>query len=368
MKSIVRSLSILSISTFLFLFISTCQQQPNEPATSSNQNEDEKVMLGKSSTTNSENLELSFKDNGGGKKGEDSIGIKALPCNMLYIYYWELERYETVPGKIVGIWPTVRRWGTVSKLSELKNKWGFNYIAATLGWYPTFSPYVNAIAAGYQDTNIMGIGLDPYDAAYVTAVNSRPPLWGYYMDEPITNHGVGAQVMMELASDFFLVNYPNSLFMSGETNTDYGSYIYHTIDKIFCTRYGRYGDLGDPDQRPLWDQFKQTFGTKFSMTWIAAHKDLSEYNDLLGHARNIGLNGVWLYQYQDSTDTYSNDNISSFSYNAWMKGWLKRFDRRWQYTYECKKADPCGCDPSDLSDGWMFKQKAPTSEIRELVF
>jgi len=361
MKSIVRSLSILSISTFLFLFISTCQQQPNEPATSPNQNEDEKVMLGKSSTTNSENLELSFEDNGGGKKGEDSIGIKALPCNMLVKYYWEVDHYENIPGKIVGINPHDNRLGSVTKLQELRTKWGFNY----LGLYET--QYSTAQSAGYTPANLMLI-ISPYeDNTWINAINNNPTSWGYYVDELVKRLYYADPWRTDIRDLFINVRNviknksTSSLFIEGETDEWFANWVDDIVDVMTCTRYDR--DLSD-DQRPLWDDFRSTCGSKFSQTWISARLDYQEYYNLLGHARNMGLQGVWLYQNDESGDLTT--RISEFSSYAWQFGWLRRFDRKWEYGYECIKADPCGCDPTDISDGWIFSYKRDTGEIREL--
>ena len=56
---------------------------------------------------------------------------------------------------------------------------------------------------------------------------------------------------------------------------------------------------GDYDQRPDWSDMKTRYGSsKFSMTWINT-KEITEFDDLFGHAKNLGLNGVWVYGYTD---------------------------------------------------------------------
>lgn len=279
--------------------------------------------------------------------------------------YWIFEKYIPVPDKIVGIWPTEERWSNVERIKELKEKWGFNYIFTTLGSY-----YDNCLSAGYLPDHMLGGGIDVYSGGYRQYIQSRPALWGYYTDEPVTNHGAGAQYPMSTAYQWFKQNYPNSLFISGETTPLMASFIIDYIDIIFCTRYCVDGDYFCiyPDQRPLWTDFKNAFEEKFSMTWIGAHKDLSQYDDLIGHAKNLGLKAIWLYQYQDDTDISSDNNISSFALYAWKWGWLKRVERKWIYTYECINQNPCDCDPYSLGDEWILINKYPTRETRTIDY
>jgi len=104
------------------------------------------------------------------------------------------------------------------------------------------------------------------------------------------------------------------------------------------------------------------------MVWIGAHKDLGDYDDLIGHATGIGVNALWLYQELDNTDIYSNNNIKSFAMFAWKWSWLRKFERRWVYTYRCMNQDPCDCDPNRLAGGWILQSKYSTTEIREVYY
>ncbi|MBS3945752.1 MAG: hypothetical protein KGZ42_09665 [Melioribacter sp.] len=134
-----------------------------------------------------------------------------------------------------------------------------------------------------------------------------------------------------------------------------------------CTRYNDYPEWFNPDQRSLWTDFHEEL-VNFSMTWIGAHKDLSEYDDLIGHATNLGLYGIWLYQYEDNTDVYSNNNIETFSLFAWKWGWLRKVERKWVYVYECIDQNPCNCDPYTLGPEWILIDKYPTYETRIVTF
>ena len=200
--------------------------------------------------------------------------------------YWIFDHYETMPEKIVGILPTNERWSHVNRLKELKDTLGFNYVVITLGW-----PYDSCYSTGYRPDHMIGGGLDVVQGGYASAVQSRPTLWAYYTDEPVTKHGAGAQYYMNTAYQWFKQYYPNSLFITGETTPAMADFVINYVDVMMCTRYcvdGAYFCFY-PDQRPLWTSFHNAFGNKFSMTWIGAHKDLSEYDNLIGHATNLGL-------------------------------------------------------------------------------
>jgi len=317
-------------------------------------------ITGDSTKTDSVKIKDKEKEKNKGKGG--GITPNAQSQCQIQRTGWQLDHYENVPGRIVGIWPRWARYENVQRLIQLRDTLGFNYLLTMLGY-----PYDNVISAGYNTSNLVGGGLDVVIGGYSEAVQSRPALWGYYTDEPITNHGfpVGMH-MMELASNWFRTYYPNSKFMSGETTISTADYIDHSVDVIFCTRYCIDGDYFCfyPDQRPLWTDFRNNFGNKFSMTWIGAHKDLSQYEDLIGHATNLGLQAIWLYQELDATDDYSNNNVETFSYYAWRWGWLRRVERKWIYIFKCQNQDPCDCDPNYLTGEWILVNKYPTWETR----
>lgn len=273
-------------------------------------------------------------------------------------HFWILEKYENVPGKIVGIWPTWERWGNVQRLKQLKDTLGFNYMFTYLGW-----PYDKVVAAGYTMSNLLG-GLAL--TGYVEASQSRPPLWGYYIDEPIS-HQKGTVSQVEAWTNFLGANFPYSIRIAGENTESNADLINHTVDLITCTRYDNYPEWYDPDQRSLWTNFREHFNAQFDMVWIGAHKDLSQYDDLIGHARNLGIPEIWLYQHEDSTDHYSNNNVGTFAYYAWKWGFLKRVEREWVYYYDCIHQDPCNCDPGDPA-GWYVTNKVALPNTRTIDY
>jgi hypothetical protein len=81
----------------------------------------------------------------------------------------------------------------------------------------------------------------------------------------------------------------------------------------------------DPDQRPDWADMENLFGPKFSFSWVGAHKDLKEYDDLLGKAKNLGLQGVFLYQLEPVEEEVGDDNLETFSDAAVKHGFQKVF-------------------------------------------
>jgi hypothetical protein len=125
--------------------------------------------------------------------------------------------------------------------------------------------------------------------------------------------------------------YVNALFIiSGyKRNSNLINYTNLLADKVLFSSYIHWRNiLGiwiswpvDPDQRSDWTEMKDLFGNKFSLTWTSAYNDLSEYNQLLGHAKNLGLTGIWLYQYNEGVEADDN-NINSFCLAAVSGGFL----------------------------------------------
>lgn len=374
MKKSFNSFTHIFFLVSAILLFSFCSEklttEPNPTIFSQRQlakvGEKETTAVPKSAASN-----IGKKDSTKIKIGKSSGVVPMLPvCDKLYYQLYELDYYHAAPGKIVGIWPTEERWSNVSRLTQLKNLWGFNYIFIQPGCTPTYCSYENVYAAGYRPSNILCGGIDVVNGGYITDIQRRPTFWGYYTDEPVTNHGVSGIYGMNTTYSWFQLNYPNSKFIAGETVPGNANLISAFTTDLMCTRYCADGDYlcTKPDQRPLWTDFRNLLGTKFSMTWIGAHKDLSQYDDLLGHARNLGLAGVWLFQAMDNTDVYSDNNISTFALNAWKWGWLRRFEKEWFYTYQCSKPNPCDCNKNNLGDGWVLQSRQATGRTREVTY
>ncbi len=69
---------------------------------------------------------------------------------------------------------------------------------------------------------------------------------------------------------------------------------------------------------------------KFSMTWINTD-EITEFDNLYGHAKNLGLNAVWIYGSWNNVQppapvTNYNDQWYNISYAAWHQGFLRGFE------------------------------------------
>jgi len=237
-----------------------------------------------------------------------------------------LKYYEAAEGKIVGIWPPRSTWIDIQKLKELHYYKGFNYIFAD----PDNDPpvYNTIIASGYRPSEIM-LSFSSQGEYVYQSLSQFPQSWAYYIDEP-ADEDVPFSYLNE-AKQFVNTNFPGShIVMSGyKRNSQLTNYA-SIFDDIMFSSYDHWWIfLGiwfsccpvDPDQRSDWTDMKNLFGSKFSMTWIGAHKDLSDYDELLGHAQNLGLSKIWLYQFSEVPD----QNIEEFCSKAAEHYFLKAY-------------------------------------------
>lgn len=173
-------------------------------------------------------------------------------CYTLEIDVWVFTKYEARAGKEFGIWPHVSRMyagssgdpDRIRKLNELKSKWGFNYIAASIGSGANIGAIVNA---GYpRQTNYMAMvnaNTSGYDAVRNCCNGLSPSdyFWAYYTDEPSSEQNVTEWELFTL--DTLVKNqHPNSLFGFGETWLGavykYTNTYYRTIPNfVMCTKY-----------------------------------------------------------------------------------------------------------------------------------
>jgi hypothetical protein len=248
-----------------------------------------------------------------------------LSQNITYTYSW-YKYYTPVEGKIIGIWPHLNRWYDIEKLKELKYRWGFNYI---LFWEGLGQDELNrAKQIGYSpSTNIMRI-VEPEN---YQAAGQYEQCWAYYVDEPADRQIPFTTV--QTMKSWLNANFPIAPFIiSGyKRNSDLINYTNSLADIVLFSSYVHWREVFgiwvswpvNPDQRDDWTDMKNLFGNKFSMTWISAYSDLSEYEQLFGHAANLGLKGIWLYHYNvDLAADDDNDNINSFCEAAVNGGYL----------------------------------------------
>jgi hypothetical protein len=233
--------------------------------------------------------------------------------NITYKYEW-YKYYEPVEGKILGTLPHESRWNDIQKLKELKYRWGFNFILFSIG--NGTNRLVIAKQIGYLPSKNIVMSIEPN--FYLEAAQYEE-CWGYYLDEP-ADRQIPFNTVQSMKS-WLKTNFPNAPFIiSGyKRNSDLINYTNSLADQVLFSSYIHWWKfLGvwvswptNTDQRSDWTDMKNLFGNRFSMTWISAEEDMSEYNQLLGHANNLGLEGIWLYQSNIGTEVDEN-NFTKF--------------------------------------------------------
>jgi len=245
--------------------------------------------------------------------------------------------YEPVPGKTIGVWPD--EW-TVQRLTQLRFEYGFSGVVI----YESPTQYANALQAGFSPADIMVLTSND---SYIFAVDSLPA-GIYYLDEPAEHNCTGQPsggrlyTPQELATrrDYIHTNRPGAKFVIGgykrcnhnliaSTYADlfmYSSYMnWDEVGIPICFVNIGWGNVvespwlpGDDDQRNSWTAVRQSYGTKFMITWI--HGGGDEYSTLFPHANQLGLNGLW----QFNRAPIDSARLELFCATAWENGWLAR--------------------------------------------
>jgi hypothetical protein len=246
-------------------------------------------------------------------------------------------RFEAVPGKVIGVWPDV--W-TVERLTELRTRYGFNYVIARA----LREQYDPAIQAGFPPANIMVRFWYGYATTAVDSFDSP----NYYVDEAVEHNCAGEPSAdpvhnpTELAAirDYIHTHRPNAKFISGGyKRCSHFQILASYVDKIMYTSYMNWTEFSIPvcnpnlgwgdawerpwltggsDQSPSWTHMKNSFGAKFTMTWIRGRED--EYSALIPLANSLGLEGLWLFHNEPIDTTL----LLNFCNAAWQNGWMIR--------------------------------------------
>lgn len=247
--------------------------------------------------------------------------------------------YEPVPGKMVGVWPNT--WSP-DLMSQLHLQFGFSGIMIV----DPAQQYQWALDAGFSPSSIM-ISVEPdFFTSIVDAYNAG----FYYVDEPVEHNCSGSPSAgrfksisdLDARHNYISSTRPSSAFViSGykrcshniiaSTHADlmmYSSYINWDRSGLpccfFCMGWGDNLETawltGSDDQRNSWTDMQRVFGSKFSMTWI--HGGGDEYDLLMGHATNLGLQAVWVY----NGGPIDPVKLESFCQAAVTHGWLFRVE------------------------------------------
>ncbi|MBN2572619.1 MAG: hypothetical protein JXA68_10865 [Ignavibacteriales bacterium] len=308
---------------------------------------------------------LTLQSKGNEMLKETIIAPDALPCGYKWEYVWELERYETKPGKIVGIWPHNDRMQNSTEIAKLKNKYGFNYILFADAY--DLTKFNLVLSSGFARDKIIA---QIFRHTYQQKISQYGTIYAYYADETLYNNWRMSEIIE--IRNYIKLNTTNSKYFIGDWHrcpefTEMVSY----SDGCFYTVYDDRNQIidciyieGSDDQRESWTDMKNRYQQKSISNWIGAHRDQSEYIRLLGHAYNLGLQMIWFYQLQDPYSDFT--NIRNFCDAAWYSGWMRKFERRYRFEYECILPNPCDCNVNEPSH-WILVEKIPTYEIREVI-
>lgn len=246
------------------------------------------------------------------------------------------KHYEVAEDSMIGIWPHNSRHSSLSKMKELRYKWGFNHILLARG--RGLSDYNMIREAGFDSLSIMRqIRPD----SFVENVESIPETWSYYIDEPADlNENI---IVWEDITIWVKSKYPSTkIVLSGYKRDDFlKEYVERISDNVMFSSYKHWWKfLGfwislpeNPDQRADWTDMKNLFLNKFEFSWVGAHRDLNEYDNLLGKAKNLFLKGVFLYQLEPETEV-DDDNLEAFSEAATKHEYLKKYYQQIREKYD----------------------------------
>ena len=245
--------------------------------------------------------------------------------------------YETVENKIMGIWPHDSRYSSVSRLKELKYKWGFYDIL--LQQKRGLEHYNMLIEAGFDSSRIVRHILQD---TYLDDVEGIPETWAYYINEP-ADLNENLTVWNNITNWIKNKNPITKVIISGYKRDDFlKDYVHSIADFAMFSSYKHWWEfLGfwisvpeNPDQRADWVDMNNLFGNKFSLSWIGAHKDLSEYDDLMGKAENLQLDGVFLYQHEPHGTEVDDNNFENFCDAAANHGYLNTYFQQVRELYK----------------------------------
>ncbi|MBZ0181632.1 MAG: hypothetical protein K8F60_04185 [Melioribacteraceae bacterium] len=276
-----------------------------------------------------------------------NIGPLALEYLVKYVYYWDLEKYTPVANKYLGIWPSHNSY----LYSIAKDKFGFSKILIY-----DYLPQHTAIEAGYDSLQI--VAMLPHDKNWAQYfVDMYNKVGGYYIDEPIERWTYTHNELVTLANNLKLAGNVTPILLGGYTGAavEYYKYVRDNTTNTFfmCDKY-----VGD--QRDYWTSWKNHYGIdRLSGNWLHIDTDFSEYQDLLGHANNLGLSQTWVF-----ANGLSNveAKLYNFADKAWKTNWLLKVERKYRQEYRCYERN---CDPEE---NWQLYETVPLNQFRTITF
>ena len=268
-----------------------------------------------------------------------SLLFSAYLFGQSYQYKW-ITLYNTNPGKVMCFSPSSvgNRYASTALVKELKYRWGFNY--HYWGNFKNATYYSRILDAGYDLQHIV-IFIEPiFDTSssirndnggrnypeviglQSNLVDQYPGAFAYMVDEP-AYHNYYLDWLHTLKTKI-LTTSPISKYVITAFDEDGGTYdimndSYIYPNEIVCDAYGN-DCFSEHCVTGEWDDFKDQYSTRFNYAWLATHRNLSGYQYYLPYAKNKGLKGVWLWQFNDSAP--DDANIDQFAYYASQNGYL----------------------------------------------
>jgi hypothetical protein len=294
---------------------------------------------------------------------------------------WKLDHYKPEPGKKIGVWLTKY---SRENLSEVRNKWGYQNI-----FIPNPNNYNIALAAGYcRDEIMMNTAFKKETKDYKKIISSCDARY-YYIDEAVNHSCFGngnkrlySPAELKNISDFIHRNRSGSFFVSsGYKRCSHFDTLVSITDRIMYSAYSNwYKSIlpcistnigwepssepawlnGSDDQRISWEDMKNRYGVKFSMTWINSNEN-NEFNDLFEEAKKLGLDEVWIY----TLDGHHSDEFGNISEAACYNGFLKRFMRKYIEVYKCTCLNGCSEFNPENKSCWQMQKEISTDTLLE---
>lgn len=267
--------------------------------------------------------------------------------------------YQPAEGKYLGLWPH-RDLGGKSDFEYYRNQLGFKYMMVLprdSSWQLSTEQFENAVAAGYDSsTIIISMRFDNIDYCVENMAASS-----YYLGEP-TEHNCNGEPSNESIqfifnpsqldsvrqniyahhplSEFVIDGYKrcSHLIIAAEEADQimYSSYENWNEINFNCSPELGWGENPEPawlnlftgnNQSDSWEDMRQLFGEKFSMSWMHGVND--EYAELFETADVIGLESIWIYglTLADSIDgkaVMDTLQLKSICNIAYETGWLEK--------------------------------------------
>lgn len=297
--------------------------------------------------------------------GTNTYSAQSVSSITMEVDVWSFVKYHNSTGFIVGIWPKIDWMTNNQYISLLRNTYGFSHFFTVHDYIPI------AESNGYSLSNIIaGVG-GLYPQQVINSYEqpgTRGPCGFYYVDEPahVTNPFHSSIDSVRKLVNYFKGKYltQNPSIVVGETTVEYANNFDEIVDYVNCSWYGYYFWPLTNDQRSRWTDFNNTFGSKFNHLWISGELDRGEMDQLIGHARNMNKNSVWLYAAEMgmSNESYW-DAIYEFTYYAFTHSFLRREERHYIYVYLYNDTG----DPSEITS-WDLIDIIDTGETRILTY